>query len=145
MKVVGADGATWKVSRRILPRRRKFLKPRRDRDPDSGLDLGDFADVVSTGSVLLDLAASILLPIVLLLAILFGELLLMLLLLPAALLLRIAFKRPWVIEVRRDGKLDHVELVGGWSAAGERVIAIADRIRAVGGRSDISKSRWDPS
>jgi hypothetical protein len=82
---------------------------------------------------------------VLVLAILFSEFLLMLLLLAAALLLRILFKRPWVVEVRRNSEARHVELVRGWSAAGERVTAIADRIRAVGGRGDISKSRYDAS
>jgi hypothetical protein len=117
---------------------------KRHADPDSRFDLGDLADAVSTGSFLLDLVISILLPVVLVLAILFSELLLMLLLLPAALFLRMLFKLPWVVEVRRNGKLHHVEFVRGWTAAGERVSAIADRIRAVGGRGNISKSRYDP-
>jgi hypothetical protein len=95
--------------------------------------------------VLLSLVLAIVVPVALVLAILFSELLLMLLLLPIALMLRVLFKRPWVVEVRRNGKLDHVELVRGWTAAGDRVPVIADRIRAVGGRGGMSKSRYDPT
>ena len=131
------------MKRRILPRRRKLL--RRHSDPDSGfdLDVSSFGDVFAGGSVLLSLVLAIVVPVALVLAILFSELLLMLLLLPVALMFRVLFKRPWVVEVRRNGKLDHVELVQRWSAAGDRVTVIADRIRAVGGRGSISKSRYD--
>lgn len=73
MQVLGADGATWSVKRRILPRRRNLLKRGSDSDPDSDSrpSLGDLADAFSTGSVLLDLVASIMMPVVRVLTILF--------------------------------------------------------------------------
>lgn len=137
MKIVGADGATWKVSHRVLPRR-PSLRRAMELDP-SGLA----SEVIGNYSAILGLVATFLLPVVFVLMILSGEVLLMLLLLPVALLLRIVFNRPWVVEVRRNGELDHIELVRGWTAAERRVAAIADRIRAVGGRGGISKSRYD--
>jgi hypothetical protein len=121
VKVTDPAGETWRVRRRILPWRRHRDLPG---FPDWAGDLIDVPD----DPVSLILVAVILFPVVAVLVIVFGELLLLLLLLPLVLLLRIAFRRPWEIDVLRGDMLVRTERVVGWRAAGERVQSIAAEV-----------------
>jgi len=71
-------------------------------------------------------------PFLIVAAIALSELLLLLLLVPIYVLIRSAFKRPWIIDVSHGN--DHVatESVRGWAAAGDRVEQIAETIRTDG-------------
>lgn len=121
MTVVDPQGRKIRVRRRWLPWRRRV---REVESLDFGApDLGD-----DLPGVLLFLLVLIALPFVAVLVLLLGELLLLLLLLPVAVLLRVAFGRPWVVEaveVTRGRPLLWSEPVRGWTESGLRVHDLA--------------------
>lgn len=120
MKVTDRSGQKWLVGRRILPWRRRLPIP----DLGGGIDV----DLGGGGDLAGILALIIAIPVLVFAAVFLGEVLLLLLLLPFFVLLRIAFKRPWTVDVRPAAdrrKVAHVERVVGWRAAGERAQALA--------------------
>jgi len=120
MKVMDPHGRTVSVHRRWLPWRRR----RRDVDAP-GLDLAAGA-VDDPAGLLLTLASLVLLiPFVLGLVLLVGEIFLLVLLLPVAALVRILFRRPWTVEATSQGHVLWSEQVRGWTASGVRVLEIA--------------------
>jgi len=122
VNVVDPNGARWTVRRRVLPWRRRV----------HGVEgLGDLADFVPVDDGLFGfIAGLVLIPVVLVFALVIGEVLVLLLLLPVFVLLRVAFGRPWIVDVYRGEQYVRSERVVGWRAAGERVDTIADEIRA---------------
>jgi len=120
MKVMDPHGRTVSVHRRWLPWRRR----RRDVDAP-GVDLAAGA-VDDPAGLLLTLASLVLLiPFVLGLVLLVGEIFLLVLLLPVAALVRILFRRPWTVEATSQGHVLWSEQVRGWTASGVRVLEIA--------------------
>ena len=109
MKFTARNGETWRVRRRVTPWRRRL------RGHIDVPDIGGGDDIL--GIIVLIIA----IPFLVIAAIALSEFLLLLLLIPVYVMIRIAFRRPWYIDVSRGD--DHVatESVIGWRAAGERV------------------------
>lgn len=109
-------GNKWSARRRWMPWRR--------RGDLSALDLPSF-DMVGGDdpiSLALNVVMLVLLVPVLLMAIFVAaESLLLLLLLPLWVLARTLFGTPWIIVVRRNGKVLGEEAVRGWDESGERI------------------------
>ncbi|WP_425956933.1 hypothetical protein [Xylanimonas sp. McL0601] len=131
MKVTTPSGVTFRVHRRLLPWRPRM----REVDPTStspwdfpDLDLDGDLPVVAV--ILLGIAVVILLPLVAILLLFLGELAVLLLLLPAFALARMAFGKPWIVEVVAAGGVVRAEPVVGWRAAGDRVRALAGELQA---------------
>jgi hypothetical protein len=135
VKVVAADGSTWRVRRRWLPWRRRV------RDvPDAPFDIGTLGDD-PISMVLLAIGLILLLPALVVLVVLVGELLLLLLLLPLAVVGRGLIGLPWTIEVVRERRLQYTERVRGWGNAGRRIDDLATALR-LGHRADrVEESR----
>ena len=125
-RVRDSQGVRWSVRRRWLP-----WRPRR-KMPD-GWDLGgasfDGDDVVSM--VINIVMLVVIIPTLVLALLVAVEFLLLLLLLPLWVLARSLFGAPWIIVVRRDGRILGEEAVRGWTASGRRIAQIAAE---VGGR-----------
>lgn len=129
MKIATTSGPAYRVHRRVLPWRRR-IREKPDWDLLDGLDVPDVDHLGVLGAILLVIGIIIALPIIVLALLVMGEVLLLLLLLPLFVLARVAFKRPWIVEVTRKGKVVRAEAVVGWGAAGQRAQAIADELRA---------------
>jgi hypothetical protein len=124
VKVQTPADETYRIHRRWLPWRRRTRADALDWMPDfPGCDL-DFGDDFG-----LVLVALLLVPLLLILAFIVGELLLLLLLLPFFVLARSVFGTPWIIEVTRKGKVVHVEAVEGWAESSRRVEWLATALR----------------
>lgn len=131
MRVRDLEGHTWRVGRRWLPWRRRI---RNVADwGDLGLpDLGGLVDDLPgfLGVLLAALAVIIMLPFILLAIGAMIELSLLLALLPLAVLVRVALRRPWTVQViAPNGSVVTAEPVVGWTASGERVAALAASLR----------------
>lgn len=129
MKIVTPAGETYRVHRRVLPWRRR-IREKPDWDLASSFDVPDVDHLGVLGAILLVIGIIIALPIIVLALLVVGELLLLLLLLPLFVLARVAFKKPWIVEVTRKRKVVHAEAVVGWGAAGERARVLADELRS---------------
>ena len=128
MKIVTPTGETYRVHRRVLPWRRK-IREKPDWDLLDALDVPDVDHLGVLGAILLVIGIIVALPIIVLALMVVGEVLLLLLLLPLFVLARVAFKKPWIVEVTRKRKVVHAEAVVGWGAAGKRARALADELR----------------
>lgn len=123
MKVVAYDGSTWRVRRRWLPWRRRV------RDvPDMPVDLGGLGDD-PISMILMALGLMLLVPALIALILLLGEVLLLLALLPLFVLGRGLFGVPWTIEIRPERRLHSIERVRGWGNAGRRMDQVATALR----------------
>ena len=129
MKIVTPAGETYRVHRRVLPWRRR-IREKPDWDLASSFDVPDVDHLGVLGAILLVIGIIIALPIIVLAFLVVGELLLLLLLLPLFVLARVAFRKPWIVEVTRKRKVVHAEAVVGWGAAGERARMLADELRS---------------
>ncbi|MEU2198518.1 hypothetical protein [Isoptericola sp. NPDC019482] len=135
MKITTPSGATFRVHRRLLPWRPRL----REVDPTSASpwDLPDAdGELPVVAVILLGIAIVVLLPLIVLLLLLLGEILVLLLLLPAFVLARVAFGKPWIVEVVSGRTVVLAEPVVGWRAAGERVRALA---------AELQSRTWEPS
>jgi hypothetical protein len=131
VKVVDPAGEGWRVKRRWLPWRL------RRRDPEDFIDLpvdGGVGDDLLVGLAIFVglIVILVVVPFVAVLAILVGEMLLLLLLLPLFVALRATFVARWPIEVWRGDTLVHAEAVRGWGSSERRMREIEDGI----GRGD---------
>ncbi|HET9657816.1 MAG TPA: hypothetical protein VFP72_20860 [Kineosporiaceae bacterium] len=131
MRVRDLDGKTWQVGRRWLPWRRRIRHTPDYWDfdlPDVGglvEDLPGFLGVLVAGIVLV-----IALPFLLLALTSLLELSLLVALLPVVVVVRVALRRPWTVQViAPDGALAVAEPVVGWRESGERVAALAAALR----------------
>jgi len=129
VKIVTPAGETYRVHRRVLPWRRR-IREKPDWDLASSFDVPDVDHLGVLGAILLVIGIIIALPIIVLAFLVVGELLLLLLLLPLFVLARVAFRKPWIVEVTRKRKVVHAEAVVGWGAAGERARMLADELRS---------------
>ncbi|MGC5165729.1 hypothetical protein [Luteimicrobium sp. DT211] len=129
MKIVTPAGETYRVHRRVLPWRRR-IREKPDWDLLDAFDVPDVDHLGVLGAILLVIGIVIALPIIVLALLVVGEVLLLLLLLPLFLLARVAFKKPWIVEVTRKRKVVHAESVVGWGAAGRRARALVDELRS---------------
>jgi len=129
VKIVTPAGETYRVHRRVLPWRRR-IREKPDWDLASSFDVPDVDHLGVVGAILLVIGIIIALPIIVLALLVVGELLLLLLLLPLFVLARVAFRKPWIVEVTRKRKAVHAEAVVGWGAAGERARVLADELRS---------------
>jgi len=129
VKIVTPAGETYRVHRRVLPWRRR-IREKPDWDLASSFDVPDVDHLGVVGAILLVIGIIIALPIIVLAFLVVGELLLLLLLLPLFVLARVAFRKPWIVEVTRKRKVVHAEAVVGWGAAGERARMLADELRS---------------
>lgn len=119
VKVTEPGGTTVRIGRRWLPWRRR-LRHLDDLDvPD--VPLGD--DPIS--AVIAVIMLVIALPFIALFAIALGELLLLLAVLPLALLVRVAFGRPWTVDVTRQGELVLSERAPDWPSSTELIHDLA--------------------
>ncbi|MGW0175308.1 hypothetical protein ACWDUM_15880 [Rhodococcus sp. NPDC003322] len=114
----------WSVRRRWLPWRRRTSVPDWGPGFDS-ISLGDDPISAVIGIVLLVL----MLPVLVLALVVGLEFLLLLLLLPVWVVVRVLFGVPWIVVVRRDGKVVHEEAVRGWRESRARIEAIAAQLR----------------
>jgi hypothetical protein len=132
VQVRDRDGRTWRVGRRWLPWRRRV---REVPDFDFGWDLPDLGGLADDlpgflVGLLIGLAVIIALPFVLLALGFLLEVSLLLALLPVAVLVRVALRRPWTVQViAPDDSLASAEPVVGWRESGERVAARASTLR----------------
>ncbi|MFI2104627.1 hypothetical protein ACH436_15125 [Isoptericola sp. NPDC019693] len=135
MRVTTPGGDTFRVHRRWLPWRPRMRDV--DATSSSPWDLADLdGELPVVAVVLLGVAVVVLLPLVLLTLLFLGEALVLLLLLPAFVLARVAFGKPWTVEVSNGRKVVHAEPVVGWRAAGERARVLAAELQA---------RTWEPS
>jgi hypothetical protein len=124
VKVQTPEDETYRIHRRWLPWRRRTRADTLDWLPDfPGGDVDFDADF---GLVIV---ALLLLPFLVILAFVVGEMLLLLLLLPFFVLARSVFGTPWVIEVTRKGKIVRIEAVEGWAASSRRIEWLATALR----------------
>jgi hypothetical protein len=130
VRVRDPQGQVWRVSRRWVPWRRR-LKGWLG-ETFSWLTIGD--DPVS-----LVLLVVVGIPFLLVAVLALAELLLLLLVLPFALLLRVAFGRHWVVEVRRGFRIWWEDDGGDWRASGTRLHDLAAAI----GRGDVPEQNVD--
>ncbi|GAB6938941.1 hypothetical protein ACQP60_11135 [Isoptericola variabilis] len=131
MKIVTVDGDSVRVRRRVLPWRPRVRELDVVDVPSWSLpDLDGELPVVAV--ILVGVAVVLLLPAVVVGLVVLGEALVLLLLLPAFVLARVAFGKPWIVEVVARRKVVHAEPVVGWGAAGRRVKALAAEIRTPG-------------
>lgn len=131
-EVVAPDGARWRVRRRWLGGRR--LPRWRGKDAGdlwSWVDAGtpfDFGDSV-LGAIAFVVAivviAAVVVFLVLPLAILLVEVLLFLVLVALGVLARVALRRPWILEARRDDGRELLWSMAGWGASREALAEIA--------------------
>jgi hypothetical protein len=130
VRVRDLEGNTWRVGRRWLPWRRRI---RNVADWDFELpDLGGLVDDLPgfLGVLLAVVAVLIMLPFVMLAIGAMIELALLLALLPLVVLVRVALRRPWTVQViAPNGSVAVAEPVVGWTASGERVAALAASLR----------------
>jgi hypothetical protein len=125
MKVETPAGERYRIHRRWLPWRRRARADALDWLPDlpgPDLDVGD--DPIG-----LVIVAILLIPLLAILALVLGEVLLLLLLLPFFVLARSVFGTPWVIEVSQGHKILHLEAVQGWGASTRRIERLASQVR----------------
>jgi hypothetical protein len=130
VRVKDSKDRTWRVGRRWLPWRRRI---RELPDAPFGLDAPSGDDPISAaiGLVLLVIGAIVLLPVLLVLIGLVLELVVLLALVPIVVAARIAFRRPWTVQVvAPGGKVVHTERVVGWRASTARITDLAERIRS---------------
>jgi hypothetical protein len=78
-------------------------------------------DLAGVAVVLVIFVLTLLFPVVLAVAILAGEVLVLLLLLPLFVVARMVPVLPWTVEARHEGTLVGVEKVRGWRASQERI------------------------
>ena len=119
VKVTEPGGTTVRIGRRWLPWRRRL------RHLDS-LDVPDVPladDPIS--AVIAVILLIIALPFILVFAIALGELLILLALLPVALLVRVAFGRPWTVDVTRQGELVLSRQAPDWPSSTELIHDLA--------------------
>jgi hypothetical protein len=128
MRVRDLDGRTWRVGRRWLPWRRR-IRDAPDADMTGIAEHGD--DLPSFFVLLLiGLAASFIVPILLLVIGIVLELALLFVLFPVVVLIRVTLRRPWVVQViGPDGKVSRVEKVVGWRESGDRIASLAIELR----------------
>jgi hypothetical protein len=123
VKVQTPSGETYRVHRRWLPWRRRSSADTLDWMPDfPDVDFGDD----SLGLVII---AILLIPLLVVVAFVVGEVLLLLLLLPFFVLARSVFGTPWIIEVTHKHKVVHVEAVEGWTESSQRIELLATAFR----------------
>lgn len=137
MKSTSPSGATYSVTRRWLPWRRRI----KDIDvPDTGGGFGGFDGLGDDPFSLILLlvfglvALVLFLPGLLLLLGFAVEVALLLALLPVAVLARVVLGVPWEVEVRDTNggvvwPVVHTEQVKGWSASGTRIADLAEEVR----------------
>ena len=125
MRVSSPDGTSYRIRRRWFPWRQ------RPRDvSDGSLDLAGLADD-PVSAIILFVVALVLLPVIGVAAVAFGEFLLLLLLMPFWVLARSIFGTPWIIEVKAAGTgLVHQEAVAGWDASQRRIEELGREIAA---------------
>jgi hypothetical protein len=119
MKVSDPTGQVWRVSRRWVPWRRR-LKGWLS-ESFGWLSVGD--DIVSI--VILVVVG---VPVLVITAIAFAELLLLLLLLPFVLLGRVLLGRHWTVEARKGFTILWEEPSGDWRTSAERIADVAAAI-----------------
>jgi hypothetical protein len=130
VRVKDSKGRTWRVGRRWLPWRRRFREV-----PDGGLDLSMLPDAddpitAAIGLVLAIVGLIFLVPALLVLLGLVLELALLLALLPLAIVLRVALRRPWTVQVVGPSEnVVHTERVVGWRASTARIGQLAELVR----------------
>lgn len=131
MRVRDLDGNTWRVGRRWLPWRRKVRHDPDVRDfdvPDIGGLIDDLPGFLA--ALVIGVVVVITLPLILLALTSLIELSLLLALLPVVVLFRVAFRRPWTVQViAPNGSVTVAEPVVGWRESGERVQALARSLR----------------
>jgi hypothetical protein len=128
MKIAAQGGDTFRVHRRWLPwqPRTRDLNPA-DASPWDIPDLDGELPVLAV--VLVAVAVVILLPVILIGLLMLGEVLVLLLLLPVFVLARVAFGKPWIVEVVEGRRIVYAEPVVGWRAAGNRMRELAAEIQ----------------
>ncbi len=125
MRVSSPDGTSYRIRRRWVPWRQR---PRDVSGAD--LDLGGIGDDPVT-AIIIFVVALVLLPVIGVAAVAFGEFLLLLLLMPFWVLARGIFGTPWIIEVKAAGEgLVHQEAVVGWAASERRIEELGREISA---------------
>jgi hypothetical protein len=133
--ITGADGRQWWVGRRWLPWRPKKR--------DVGLDLPVESANLEFGDepigCLIVIAVAVLLiafPFLLIMTVLVAEWLLVLLFLPAAVIVRVALGKPWVISARgRSASGERWRYAGeakGWWDSREAIRTVRDEIAMYG-------------
>lgn len=107
-------------------------------------DLGELAGAADDlpgflGALVFGLLLIVLLPLIVLVLWAAVELAVLLALLPLAVLIRVALRRPWTVQViAPGGALSHQERVVGWRASGRRVEALAGQLREQRGSQHLS-------
>jgi hypothetical protein len=119
MKVKDPTGQVWRVSRRWVPWRRR-LKGWLS-ESFGWLSMGD--DIIS-----LVIFVVIGIPVLVIAAIAFAELLLLLLVLPFGLLGRVLLGRHWTVEARKGFTIWWEELSGNWRTSAVRIADVAAAI-----------------
>ncbi|GII99699.1 hypothetical protein CLV28_1170 [Sediminihabitans luteus] len=123
MKVTAPDSREYVVRRRVWPWRRKVRTPEGMDLPS--FDFGDLDEFGILGTILLVIGLILAVPVIVVLVIMLSEMLLLLLLLPLVWIGRVAFRRPWPVDVSLDGTVVHREKVVGWRASGARARVLA--------------------
>lgn len=131
MKVTSPSGATWRVSRRWLPwRRRTSLDPISGMpSTPSGLSLGDDPISMIFGVIILIVALPFLIVALVVMAAVALELLLLLLLLPLVILGRVLFGRAWRVEIRQGWEPVWETEAGGWRESGRLIVRLGQDLQ----------------
>lgn len=142
MKVTTEGGSTWRISRRWLPWRRRMrfgswvnglLDLMGLGSAAGGRGMSTFNDLPGLLQALYLLFwVVVLIPLLLLSALMAGELAIAAILLPFVLAARFWFKTPWIVEViGHRGHVHHEVPVAGWEESQVAVAELAERYRAV--------------
>lgn len=142
-KVVSADGTSWSVGRRWLPRRPRWRGKKRKKGKESSAAFDPFVadlldlDVPVIGGVLAAVATAVVIVALVVLAVTFVfpavilliEVVLLALIAGVGLAARILFRRPWTVEAMNTGTGElHVWNVVGWRSSGDLVDRVADAL-----------------
>lgn len=126
VKVKSPDGATWRVTRRWVPWRRR-LKGAMDLAPDFPA-LGDDPVSLIVGIVLL----IVMIPFLVLFLLGALEMAALLVVYPFALAARVLFGKHWYVEARRRYTVVFDTDGGDWRSSSTKILQLADHIREFG-------------
>ncbi len=131
--VIATDGRTWTVRRQWLPWRIRFGRPwKPPSDSWSALDILDIGDVVPIiGWIFALLFLALLVFLFLPIAVFLLELVLFLGLAVLAGVVRLIFRRPWVVVAETEGPAAERKQwrVVGWRASGRAIDEVAEGLK----------------
>lgn len=123
MQITTPDGREVVVRRRLLP-----WRPRQRVGYEPGDASGAFGADDLVGIVLLLVFFVVVLPLLFVVGFVLVELVLLALVLPVVWVVKVALRRPWVVEVVEDRHVLRAERVRGWRASGALVTTLADEL-----------------